>query len=321
MVINIETTSDVVSTPDLVEAVPKPPRKRGTSLDRSRGEKAFAVVNVIVLCLAVAVTLFPLLNILAQSFSSEKYIDLGTVTIWPEGWNIATYKVIVSDPTFWINYRNTIVYTVVPTVVSMFLSTMFAYALSRKNLPGRKFFMGMAIIAMLYSGGIIPNYILVNKLHLTNTLWAIALPNAINVFNVLVMKSFFEGLPHELEEAAEIDGLNTYGTLWRVVLPLSKASIATITLFYAVFYWNDWFTAFLYMDTSNLYPVSVYLRNMIAGATGAQDAGASADANLTNINANIQAVTMVLTILPIVFVYPFVQRYFVRGVMLGSVKG
>jgi putative aldouronate transport system permease protein len=319
VVINAETTSTVAAAPELVG---KPlAKKRRTSISRTRGEKVFAVVNVVLLLLAVAITLYPFVNVVAQSLSSEKYIDYGVVTVWPRGWNFQTYKLVASDPTFWLNYRNTIVYTVASTAVSMFLSTIFAYAISRKDLRGRGFFVGLALVTMLYSGGLIPTYVLINHLHLTNTIWAIALPNAINVFNVLVMKSFFENLPQELEEAAAIDGLNTYGILLRIVLPLSKAVIATMILFYAVANWNSWFPAFLYMDEQKLMPVTVYLRNLIAGATGAQSAGASADDQLTQIGANIKAVTMVLTVLPILFVYPFIQRYFVSGVMLGSVKG
>jgi putative aldouronate transport system permease protein len=318
VVINAETTSAVPTTPELAGKA-KPQRR--TAIRRSRGERVFAVVNITVLLIAVAITLFPFVNVIAQSLSSEKYIDYGLVSVWPRGWNFDTYGTVVSDPTFWINYKNTVLYTVVSTAVSMVLSTMFAYAVSRPELKGRKFFIGMALVTMLYSGGLIPTYIVVNKLGLTNTIWAIALPSAISVFNVLVMKSFFENLPGELLEAAAIDGLDTYGTLLRIVLPLSKAVMATMILFYAVANWNSWFPAFLYMDHSNLYPVTVYLRNLIAGATGAQDAGASADANLTQIGANIKAVTMVLTVLPILFVYPFIQRYFVSGVMLGSVKG
>jgi putative aldouronate transport system permease protein len=318
VVIDARGASDIAAVTELMPARAK---RRRTALSRSRGEKIFAIVNVVILLLAVAITLYPFLNVVAESLSSEKYIDFGQVTIWPRGWNFETYKLIATDPTFWINYRNTVVYTVVSTAVSMLLSTMFAYAISRKDLKGRGFFIGMALVTMLYSGGLIPTYVLVNGLNLTNTIWAIALPNAISVFNVLVMKSFFENLPRELEEAAAIDGLSTYGTLLRIVLPLSKAVLATMVLFYAVASWNSWFPAFLYMDHSNLYPVTVYLRNLIAGATGAQDAGASADGNLTQITSNIKAVTMVLTVLPILFVYPFIQRYFVSGVMLGSVKG
>ena len=324
--INADATTNVTDAASSVAAAPEAAERvtstrRRTRISRTRGEKIFGVVNVIVLLLAVAITLYPFINVVAQSLSSEKYIDFGVVTVWPRGWNFGTYKLVASDPQFWIDYRNTIVYTVVSTVVSMVLSTMFAYAISRKDLKGRGFFIGMALVTMLYSGGLIPTYVLVNHMHLTNTIWAIALPNAISVFNVLVMKSFFENMPRELEEAAAIDGLGTYGTLLRVVLPLSKAVLATMILFYAVANWNSWFPAFLYMDHSNLMPVTVYLRNLIAGATGAQDAGASADGNLTQAAANIKSVTMVLTVLPILCVYPFIQRYFVSGVMLGSVKG
>jgi putative aldouronate transport system permease protein len=172
---------------------------------------------------------------------------------------------------------------------------------------------------MFFSGGIIPNYVLVTSLGLKDSLWAIVLPNAISVFNLLIMKAFFEGLPVELEEAAAIDGMSTYGILLRIVLPLSKAVIATMVLFYAVAFWNSWFAAFLYMSQSDLFPVTVFLRNLIAGATGASSIGVDA-MNMT-VAANIKAVTMVLTILPILGIYPFVQRYFVTGITLGAVKG
>jgi putative aldouronate transport system permease protein len=163
--------------------------------------------------------------------------------------------------------------------------------------------------------------VLVTSLGLKNSAWAIALPNAINVFNLLVMKAFFETLPVELEEAAAVDGLNTYGILLRIVLPLSKAIVATMVLFYAVSLWNSWFAAFLYMDRLDLFPVTVYLRNLIAGATGAESAGAVAPGDMVQVDATIKSVTIVLTTLPIMLVYPFIQRYFVSGVVLGAVKG
>jgi putative aldouronate transport system permease protein len=172
---------------------------------------------------------------------------------------------------------------------------------------------------MVFPPGLIPQYVLVTSLGLKNTIWAIVLPGAINVFNLLVMKSFFESLPVELEEAAAVDGLNTYGILLRIVLPLSKAMVATMVLFYAVSFWNSWFTAFLYIDRLARFPVTVYLRNHIAGATGAGNMGGTSDA--VQSAATLQAVTIVLTVLPILFVYPFIQRYFVSGVMLGAVKG
>jgi putative aldouronate transport system permease protein len=287
---------------------------------RTRAYKVFRVVNAIILLGVVAAVLLPFLNVLAQSFSGEKYIDNGQVSLWPRGFNFTTYEHVVSDPLFWNNYRNTVIYTVVATLVAMALTTCYAYVLSRKELRGRKVLIGIAVVTMFFNGGIIPNYILVSSLHMRDTVWAIALPNAISVFNLLVMKTFFENMPSELEEAAAIDGMNTYRTLWRIVLPLSKAVLATMTLFYAVTFWNSWFQAFLYMDNQGLFPVSLYLENIIESVTSVANDQMAASTQV-QIAANIQAVTVVLVAVPILCVYPFVQRYFVSGVMLGAVKG
>ena len=285
-----------------------------------RGHRIFQVVNGLVLTGVLVATLYPFVNLLAQSFSSEPAIAAGRVDLIPKGFNLTTYRTVMSDPTFWLNYRNTVVYTVVATAIAMVLTTSYAYVLSKKHLKGRGFLIGVAMFTMFFNGGLIPNYVLVNDLGLRNSLWAIVLPNAISVFNLLVMKAFFESMPNDLEEAAVIDGLTTYGILLRIVLPLSKAVLATMVLFYAVSFWNSWFSAFLYLDRNNLFPVTVYLRNLIAGATTGANEGASSD-NALQVAANIQAVTIVLTVLPILTVYPFVQRYFVSGVLLGAVKG
>ena len=240
----------------------------------SRGRRVFRAVNGMILTGVVLVTLYPFGNILARSFSGESYIRSGQINLIPRGFNVKTYSYVASDPMFWTNYRNTVVYTVVATLISMVLTTCYAYVLSKKHLRGRRALIGIAIFTMVFSGGLIPNYVLINGLGMTDTIWAIVLPNAISVFNLLIMKAFFENLPNELEEAAAIDGLNTYGILLRIVMPLSKAVIATMTLFYAVSFWNSWFTAFLYMGKSELFPVTVYLRNLIAGATTATSVGA-----------------------------------------------
>ncbi|WP_404455194.1 carbohydrate ABC transporter permease [Virgibacillus necropolis] len=283
--------------------------------------KTFKVFNVFILLLIVYVTLFPFINIVAQSFSSEAQINAGNVNIIPVGFNVETYKVILSDKMFWINYKNTVVYTVVGTAISLVMTGMFAYALSKKRLKGRKFFTMFAVFTMFFNGGLIPNYVLVTSLGFGNTIWAIVVPGAISVFNLLIMKTFFENIPDELEEAAIMDGSSTYGTILRIIIPLSKPILATMFLFYAVFHWNSWFPAFLYFSEKELFPVSIYLRNLIKGAEGAISSGATSADNLTQISANIKSVTMVLTVLPILTVYPFIQKYFVSGVMLGSVKG
>ncbi|WP_432135916.1 MULTISPECIES: carbohydrate ABC transporter permease [unclassified Streptomyces] len=295
-------------------------RPRTSVNQPTRGYRVFQGVNGVVLTLVVVVTLYPFVNIVARSFSGERQIRAGEVTLWPRGFDLTTYRIVFTDDTFWRGYGNTVFYTVVSTAVAMVLTTCYAYVLSKKHLRGRGLLVGVAVFTMFFSGGLIPHYVLITSLGLKNSVWAIALPNAISVFNLLVMKAFFESLPSELEEAAEIDGLSTYGILLRIVLPLSKAVIATMVLFYSVSFWNSWFQAFLYMDRTDLMPVTVYLRNLIAGATGATNAGATTEQG-TQVAANIQAVTIVLTSLPILCVYPFVQRYFVSGVMLGAVKG
>ncbi|MCF2648667.1 carbohydrate ABC transporter permease [Niallia circulans] len=289
-------------------------------MKESKQYKIFKVFNICILLVIIFCTLYPFINVVAQSFSSESYINSGQVNLLPKGFNVDTYQKVLSDNMFWINYKNTVVYTIVGTIISMFLTTIFAYALSKRRLVGRRFLTVFAVFTMFFNGGLIPNYVLINALGFGNTMWAIVIPGAISIYNMLIMKSFFENMPEELEEAASIDGLNTYGILLKIVLPLSKAVIATMVLFYAVAYWNSWFSAFIYLDKKELFPVTIYLRNMIAGATSAMSAGATSADNLTQISANIKAVTMVLTILPILSVYPFVQKYFVSGVMLGSVK-
>lgn len=310
-----------IDATDTLRASDPPVRARPRGIQQGRGYRVFQVCNAIVLTIVVAATLFPFVNVLARSLSDEGYIIAGQVNLVPRGFNLDTYRLVLNDSLFWTNYRNTVFYTVVATTISIVLTTCYAYVLSKKHLRGRTALIGISVFTMFFTGGLIPNYVLVTSLGLKNSVWAIAVPNAINVFNLLVMKAFFESLPTDLEEAAAVDGLNTYGILLRIVLPLSKAIVATMVLFYAVAFWNSWFAAFLYMDKQELWPVTVYLRNLIAGATGAENVGAIAEADEVQAEATLKSVTIVLTTLPILLVYPFVQRYFVRGVMLGAVKG
>ncbi|UZN05389.1 carbohydrate ABC transporter permease [Cellulomonas sp. S1-8] len=288
----------------------------------SKSYKTFTWFNGTFLVLLCGFMLYPFVTVLAQSFSSAGAVKAGMVNVWPVGFNLTTYQVVIANDLFWSSYRNTVVYTLVGTTIAMVLTTLLAYVLARRALRGRNVLIGIAVFTMFFNGGLIPNYVLIQTLGLKNTMWAVVLPGAISVFNLLVMKSFFENMPSELEEAAQIDGLGWWGIFRRIVMPLSKAVIATMILFYSVAIWNDWFAAFLYLDKQELFPVTLYLRNMIAGASSTASQGAAASGSSTSeIAANIQAVTMVLTIIPVLCIYPFVQRYFVSGIMLGSVKG
>jgi putative aldouronate transport system permease protein len=289
---------------------------------RSRGERVFGVVNATLLVLLCVGMLYPFITVLAQSFSSSGAIKAGQVNFLPVDFNVDTYAAVMSNDQFWRNYGNTVLYTVVGTAIAMTLTTTYAFVLSKQHLKGRKVLIGIAVFTMFFNGGLVPNYVLISALGMKNTMWALVLPGAISVFNLLVMKAFFENLPRELEEAAQIDGLGWYGIFGKIVLPLSKAVIATMVLFYSVAFWNDWFAAFLYLDKSELFPITLFLRNLIAGAsTTASEGAAAAGSTTAQVSANIQAVTMILTVIPILTIYPFVQRYFVSGVMLGSVKG
>lgn len=306
---------------------PERPRKaptapRSSRIKDSTSYKVFTAVNTIALLLMCAVMLYPFIMLLAQSFSSAGAISAGKVNLFPVDFNLDTYRAVANNGSFWRSYGNTVVYTVIGTTIAMVLTTTYAFVLSKKHLRGRSLLIGIAVFTMFFNGGIVPNYVLISSLGMKNTMWAVILPPALSVFNLLVMKAFFENLPTELEEAAHIDGLSWFGIFFRITLPLSKAVIATMVLFYSVQYWNDWFAAFLYLDRTDLFPVTLFLRNLIAGASTAASEGAAASGSaVSDINANIQSVTMILILIPILCVYPFVQRYFVSGIMLGSVKG
>ena len=284
----------------------------------TKGYQVFKVFNTLILIAVIIVTLIPCLNILAKSFSDMKHLDMNTVTIFPQGFNIDTYKILFKDHTFWLDYRNTIYYTIFGTVISLLMTALFAYTLSVPRLKGKKFFMGLVVLTMFFNGGIIPNFLLVRNLEMRNTVWAMVIPGAISTFNLIVMRTFFQEIPQELQDAAAVDGMNTYGIFFRIILPLSKPILATMALFYAVGAWNSWFNALLYLDHANMQPVTLYLRNLIAGAT--IQSGTDADA-LGAVSANIKAVCIVVTSVPIICIYPFLQKYFVKGVMIGSLKG
>ncbi|GEK88851.1 carbohydrate ABC transporter membrane protein 2, CUT1 family [Alkalibacterium putridalgicola] len=291
-------------------------------LNDTKGYKLFRYFNIFVMIMIVVITFVPFINIIAQSFSSERFITAGEVFLIPKGFNVETYKAVLSNDRFWIHYRNTIIYTAVGVAISMFLTTMLAYVLSKPKtrIKGKGFFVGYAVFTMFFAGGIIPTYIVYNNtLNITNTMWSVVFPLALSIYNMLIMKAFFENLPTALEEAAAIDGMSSYGIFMKIVLPLSKPILATMTLFYAVAYWNSWFQAFMFLNDWTLFPVTLFLRNLISGATATGEA-AAAEAGSTQIASNVRSVSMFLTVLPIILVYPFVQKYFVSGVMLGSVK-
>lgn len=287
----------------------------------SMGYRIFQIFNFCIMAIIVFLTLYPFVYLVAQSFSSEAAIYAGKVGFLPVDFTTKTYKVILSKPDFFVYYGNTIFYSIVGTVISLIGTAILAYPLSKKRLVANKFFVPFVVFTMFFAGGMIPNYILIAQaLHMRDTMWAIIIPGCISTYNVLLMKSFFSSLPEELEEAAAVDGMSTYGIFTKIIIPLSKPILATMFLFYIVGIWNNWFGPFLYLDSKEKWPVALYLRQIIMGATGTTEMGAASD-EASQIAANVKSCCMVLTAAPIICIYPFVQKYFVKGMMMGSVKG
>ena len=287
-------------------------------IKESGSYRVFKVFNAIILTLISVAMLYPFLYLVAQSFSSTQAIVAGQVGLIPKDFNISTYKYVITDGKFIPYYGNTIVYSIIGTVCALLFSALLAYPLSKAELYGGKAINKFIIFTMYFSGGMIPNYLLVSSLHLTGTRWAMLLPFCISQFNLIIMINSFKSLPHELEEAALIDGLGYWGILRRIIVPLSTAAIATVGLYYAVFFWNDWFNSLIYLNKEQ-YPVMLFLRNIVNGTAMVGDGAGSADKS--SLGIAIKSAVIIVSTLPIIILYPFLQKYFVKGLTVGGVKG
>jgi putative aldouronate transport system permease protein len=288
---------------------------------RTSSFSGFDLVNGLIMVLVIFFTLYPFVYLVAQSFSSEAAIYAGKVSFYPVDFTTKTYEVILSKPDFFRYYWNTIIYSVVGTFIAVTATAVISYPLSKEKLRLNKFFIPFVLFTMYFSGGLIPNYVLIAKtLGMRDTIWAIVIPGAISAFNVILMKTFFAGLPNELEEAGRVDGLGVFGIFTRITLPLSKPILATITLFVIVGMWNNWFGPSLFLQSKEKWPIALYLKQIIDNAVGPAEIGATSE-QASQIAASVKSTAMVLTSLPIICVYPFVQRYFVQGMMIGAVKG
>lgn len=282
-------------------------------------ERSFLDIITIVIMLFVLITcLAPFMYITSLSFSDPVAIVNNKVSFFPIGFNIEAYKQIFAYPNFFKAYGNTIFYTIAGTFISLCLTTLFAYPLSKSFLRGQKFIMQLVIISMYFVGGLIPNYLLISALHLTGTVFAMLIPFAINQFNLIILINFFRAFPKEIEEAALIDGLGYFRILLIILIPLSTAALATVGLYTAVFFWNDWFNGLIYLNT-NQFPVMLFLRNIVNGTATIGDGAGSADSS--TIAISIKGAVIITSTLPIILLYPFLQKYFVKGITLGSVKG
>lgn len=288
------------------------------SSKQKRRLTVFDGVVYLVMILALLLWVVPFIYMIALSFSSVKAVINNQVSFWPVGFNLEAYKQVLAYPNFFRAYGNTFLYTIGGTAVALMMNVLFAYPLSKTFLCGSKFFMKMVVFSMFFSGGLIPTYLLISNLGLTGTRWAMLIPFAISPFNLIILINFFKTIPMEIEEAALIDGLGYFGILRRIVLPLSTASLATVGLYYAVFFWNDWFNALIYLN-SRQYPVMLFLRNIVQGTAMVGDGAGSAERS--SIGISIKSAVILISTLPIIVLYPFLQRFFIAGMTVGSVKG
>lgn len=280
------------------------------------------VVNYILITLIALAMIYPFLNVASVSLSSYNAYVNNPMMIWPKDFNVNAYKEIMKSGILWQSYINTIIITTSGVGIGILIYILTAYSLSKKVLKGRSTLMLLVIFTMLFNGGLIPNYYLMRSLGLLDTLPALVLPALVTGFNLILMKNFFESLPEELEEAAKIDGASDPYILFRIVVPLSKPIIATLCLFAAVGYWNNFFNAVIYIRSNTKWPLMLYLREVIEGAsTMAQTANVADLGEDTMTSETIKYATLMLVMVPILCVYPFLQKYFVKGIMLGSVKG
>lgn len=277
----------------------------------------FDVINGFFMALTGVLMLYPVIYIISISFSETVYIVQNKVTFFPRGFNVDAYKMILADSRIPRAYLNTILYTGLGTAINVLMTAVGAYPLSKKNLTGRKFFLTAIVITMFFNGGMIPTYIVVQKLGLIDTMWALVIPNAIWTMELLILKSFYESISPSLYEAAVIDGASEYRILFRIMIPMSKAALASIALFYFMGHWNSFFLPLIYLNDAKKFPLQIVLRDMLIFDT-AKESNLMEQSKMTP--EAMKNATIFISMIPVLMLYPFAQKYFTKGVVLGSVK-
>lgn len=300
-------------------------KKKLSVFKHSGSDLIFEAVVVTLGVFIIIVMGYPLVYVLSASFSDPMTISNGSMWLLPKGFNLNAYKEVFKSKDIWIGYRNTVIYAVTGTFINVVMTTMAAYPLSRPDLAGKNVLTFLITFTMFFSGGMIPSYINIQNLHLLNTMWSMVLPGAIGVTNMIIMRNYFQhSIPGELVEAAYADGCTNLGVLFRIVLPLSKSILAVMFIFYFVGHWNAYFNALLYLDDKGKYPLQVFLRSVLIqnnpgdmlGGEGSQDSS-----QLQLIYETLKYAIIVVSSVPVLVMYPFVQRYFSKGIMMGALKG
>ncbi len=289
--------------------------------DRSFASRILDAFIILILILVALITLIPFIHVLAGSFTTTAELARRGFVLFPTEWSLTAYRYIFSTDTIFKGLLNSIGITLFGTLFSMFISSLMAYGLSRRDLDGRRTIMFLVVFTMLFNGGLIPTFLVVKEAGLIDSYLALIIPFTINAFNLIILKNFFQNLPEGLEESAKIDGCNDFGIFFRIVVPLSMPAIATISLFYAVTYWNTYLPAILYLNDTDKWPVQIILRQIVIVATGLSfDDSGFEDAALPP-SQSVKMAAIIVATIPILCVYPFLQKHFAKGALLGSIKG
>lgn len=288
------------------------------------GDKIFYALSGLILTLLLVVVLYPILFVLAASFSSGQAVSAGRVFLWPVDFSLEGYEIVFNNKDILLGFRNSIIYTVVGTFINLVMTMIAGYVLSRDDVPGHNQFMLLFTFTMFFSGGMIPNYMLLRSMHMLDTIWSMVIPGALGVYNMIIARTFIRtSIPGELLDAAQIDGCSDIRYFTTIVLPLSKAIMAVLVLFYGVGHWNSYFNPMLYLNTRELYPLPIILKEILIA--NQIDPSTVTDPELQMRIAQtadvIKYALIVVSTIPVMIIYPFVQKYFVKGVMIGSIKG
>lgn len=293
------------------------------AIKSTTGEKVFSVFNTILMLLVMLVTLYPFMYVALASISEPVALSRHNgLLLKPYGFHTDSYYYLFKNTPVLSAYKNTLIYMVSGTAINLIMTTLAAYLLSRKYIYWKKYIMVMIVITMFFSGGLIPKYLMIRSFGWINTIWPLIIPDAINSWNLMIMRTYFMGMPDSLEESAKIDGAGDLLVLAKIIIPLAMPVMAVMTLFYAVGHWNSWFSASIYLHDRDKFPLQLFLRELlIATSSDTMAAGAAADADRVPLEMTIRYAAIIVATVPVLLVYPYLQKYFVKGVMIGSLKG
>lgn len=297
--------------------------KNKNTIGDTSGDKVFLAGVMVISTLILCIVIYPLLYVLSASFSSGDAVMNGRVYLFPVEPSVEGYKMVFEDQNILTGFKNSLIYTFLGTMINMVMTTLIAFPLSRKKLPGRQAIMFIVTFTMFFSGGLIPTFLVVEKLKMVDTVWAMVVPTAISTFNLIIMKTYFENsIPEELGESAALDGCNNFRFLLSIVLPLSKPILAVLVLYYAVGHWNQYFNALIYLRSNEKISLQLALRNILLAnqiSSGGSDSGGFGE--VAKVGLTVKYAVIIVSSIPVMILYPFIQKYFVKGVMIGAIKG